>query len=181
MSNAMAEDKKTKPAGASPAAVDPENPEAQEPTLSPEQALKQERDEVYDRLLRTTAEFDNYRKRIDRERRDQSDRTVTDLLLDLLAVMDDFERALAADADKDDPYRKGIELIRAKLQDVLQKRGVRPIDALGADFDPNLHEAVLREPSPGHRDGEVIGELRRGYMMGDRLLRASIVKVATRE
>ena len=75
-------------------------------------------------------------------------------------------------------YRKGIEMIHAKLYDLLRKQGVKPIDALGADFDPNLHQAVVHEESPEHREGEVIGELRKGYMLNDRLLRPAMVKVA---
>jgi molecular chaperone GrpE len=69
-------------------------------------------------------------------------------------------------------------LIHSKLNDVLRKYGVRPIDAVGADFDPNLHQAVVQEESADHREGEVIGELRRGYLIGDRLLRPAMVKVA---
>ena len=75
-------------------------------------------------------------------------------------------------------YRKGVELIHGKLHDLLRKQGVKAIDALGADFDPNVHQAVIHEVSPDHREGEVIGELRRGYMRGDRLLRPAMVKVA---
>ena len=75
-------------------------------------------------------------------------------------------------------YRKGIELIHAKLNDLLTKNGVRPTEVLGEDFDPNLHQAVIHEVSPEHREGEVIGELRRGYLRGDRLLRPAMVKVA---
>ncbi len=141
--------------------------------------LAQERDEFYDRLLRTTAEFDNYRKRVERERRDQAGQATADLLLDLLLVVDDFDRALTVDAgDGASAYRKGVELIHAKLHDLLHKRGVTPIDALGADFDPNLHQAVMHEPGDGHRENEVIAELRKGYMLNDRLLRPSMVKVA---
>jgi molecular chaperone GrpE len=140
---------------------------------------QRERDEMYDRLLRKTAEFENYRKRIERERREQADQAVVDLLLDLLLVVDDFDRALTIDAtDKASAYRKGVELIHAKLHDLLKRNGVRPIESLGNDFDPNLHQAVVSETSPEHREGEVIGELRRGYMMGDRLLRPAMVKVA---
>jgi molecular chaperone GrpE len=167
------------PAG-TPADTDPsETGEAPEP-VSPElAALKAERDEMYDRLLRKSAEFDNYRKRIERERREQADQSVVDLLLQLLLVVDDFELALNAEAGDDvSAYRKGVELIHAKLLDVVRKQGVRPIDALGADFDPNIHQAVLHETSPEHREGEVIGEMRRGYMLNDRLLRPSMVKVA---
>jgi molecular chaperone GrpE len=71
-----------------------------------------------------------------------------------------------------------VELIHAKLHDMLRRQGVTPIEALGADFDPNLHQAVIHEPSPDHREGEVIGELRRGYLIGDKLLRPAMVKVA---
>ncbi|HET9834212.1 MAG TPA: nucleotide exchange factor GrpE, partial [Vicinamibacterales bacterium] len=145
---------------------------AADPTLE----LRRERDELHDRLLRKGAEFDNYRKRIERERREQSDQTVVDLLQSLLAVVDDFDRALTIEAGADaEGYRKGVELIYAKLHDVLKKHGVRPIEAMGTDFDPNLHEAVVQETSPNHRDGEVIGELRKGYMLGDKLLRPAMV------
>jgi len=148
---------------------------AADPTLE----LRRERDELHDRLLRKGAEFDNYRKRIERERREQSDQAVVDLLQSLLAVVDDFDRALTIEAGTDtEGYRKGVELIYAKLHDVLKRHGVRPIEALGTDFDPNLHEAVVQETSPNHRDGEVIGELRKGYMLGDKLLRPAMVKVA---
>jgi len=138
-----------------------------------------ERDDYYDRWMRKAAEFDNYRKRIDKERREQSDQAIVNLLLELLLVVDDFDRALTVDAgERGEAYRKGIELIHAKLYDVLKKYNVRPIEALGADFDPNIHQAVMQESSAGHREGEVVGELRKGYMIGDRLLRPAMVKVA---
>ena len=141
--------------------------------------LKRERDEHYDRLLRKTAEFDNYRRRVERERREQADRAVVVLLEELLLVVDDFDLALTVDAGEGAaPYRKGVELIHAKLHDMLRKQGLRAIDAVGADFDPNIHQAVLHEPSEDHRENEVIGELRKGYMLNDRLLRPSLVKVA---
>ena len=143
--------------------------------------LQRERDDYYDRWMRKAAEFDNYRKRVERERREQSDQAVLDLLQDLLLVVDDFDRALTADVggERGEAYRRGIELIHTKLHEVLKKQGVRPIEALGADFDPNFHQAVIQESSPGHREGEVIAELRKGYMIGDRLLRPAMVKVAT--
>ena len=141
--------------------------------------LEREREDYKDRWLRKTAEFENYRKRVERERREQADQRVTDLLLELLVIDDDFDRALTVDAGEGgSAYRRGVELIHGKLQDLLLKHGVRPIEALGADFDPNVHQAVIHESSPDHREGEVIGELRRGYMMGERLLRPAMVKVA---
>ena len=100
----------------------------------PADDLRRERDDYHDRWLRKTAEFDNYRKRIERERREQSDQAVLNLMQELLLVVD--------------------------------------------DFDPNIHQAVVHESSPDHREGEVIGEMQKGYMMGDRLLRPAMVKVA---
>jgi molecular chaperone GrpE len=151
--------------------VDATAPDAEE--------LQRERDDYKDRWLRKTAEFDNYRKRIERERREHADQAVVDLLQDLLLVVDDFDRALTVDAGEgDSAYRRGVELIHGKLHDLLRKQGVKPIDALGADFDPNVHQAVMHEESPDHREGEVIGELRKGYTLNERLLRPAMVKVA---
>jgi len=150
------------------------------PETPPEIAnLQRERDDYYDRLLRKSAEFDNYRRRVERERREHAEQSMVDLLQELLLVVDDFDLALTVDAgEAGAAYRKGVELIYGKLQDLLRKNGVRPIDALGTDFDPNLHQAVVHEPSTEHREGEVIGEMRKGYMIGDRLLRPAMVKVA---
>ena len=152
-----------------------------EPSLSADALaeLQRERDDFHDRWLRKSAEFDNDRKRVERERREQVDQGIADLLEELLLVVDDFDRALTVDAaDGSAGYRKGVELIHAKLNDILRKRGVRPFEALGTDFDPNMHQAVIHESSPDHREGEVIGELRRGYLIGDKLLRPAMVKVA---
>ena len=142
--------------------------------------LSQERDELRDRLLRLTAEFDNYRKRIDRERRESSDRAAEGVLGDLLPIVDDLERALAADAGEAsaDPYRRGVELIHKQVLDLLTRRGAKPIETVGQQFDPNLHQAVASESVPGVPEGEILEELRRGYLLGDRLLRAAMVKVA---
>lgn len=142
--------------------------------------LTEERDQLRDRLLRTSAEFDNYRKRVERDRREMADRAAESLLVDLLPLVDDLERALAADASGDaaEGYRRGVELIHKQMLDLLARRGVKPMEALGADFDPHLHQAVASEPADGHRDGEVIAVLRKGYLLNDRLLRPAMVKVA---
>lgn len=142
--------------------------------------IRRQRDEYYDLLLRKTAEFENYRKRIDRERLSVSEAAAADLLGELLPLVDDMERALKVDAGTEgaEAYRRGVELIHRQLVDVLRKRGVRPIEAIGADFDPHYHQAVAHDTVEGTRDGEVIEEFRRGYMLGDRLLRPSMVKVA---
>src|SRR5262244_4668787 len=105
--------------------------------------LQRERDDLRDRWLRKSAEFDNYRKRIERERREQADQAIVDVMQDLLTIVDDFDRALTVDAGEGGAaYRKGVELIHTKLQDLLRKQGVTPIEAVGADFDPNVHQAV---------------------------------------
>jgi len=143
------------------------------------EAVRRELDEHRDRLLRQAAEFDNYRKRVERERRDLLQYAATDVLEALLPVIDDFERALGAPEGEDPAaYRRGVELIYKRLQDFLEKRSVTPIEAVGMDFDPRIHQAITHEESPGRRDGEVIEEVRRGYMHGDRLLRPAMVKVA---
>jgi molecular chaperone GrpE len=143
------------------------------------EAMRRERDEHRDRLLRTAAEFDNYRKRVERERHELGEHATRTLLAALLPILDDFERALRADAGEDpDGYRRGVELIYRQLLNLLASRGVKPIEAVGAPFDPRFHEAVLHVESPGRENGEVIEELRRGYTMGERLLRPALVKVA---
>jgi molecular chaperone GrpE len=166
----------TEPVEGSASAESPGDPPV---AVDRETELQRERDDYYDRWVRKTAEFDNYRKRTERERREQADQAITALLEELLLAVDDFDRALMVDAGEGGAaYRKGVELIHAKLGDLLRRYDVRPIDALGTDFDPNLHQAVIHEASPDHREGEVIGELRRGYLIGDRLLRPAMVKVA---
>ena len=159
------------------AATEPQ-PES-ESAESPLDALRREKDALQDRLLRTAAEFDNYRKRVERDRRDQADAATANALAGLLPIVDDLERALKAPAGGDvESFRKGVELIHQQMIELLRKRGVTSIDAVGADFDPRFHQAVAHESSPEHREGEVIEEFARGYMLGDRLLRPAMVKVA---
>lgn len=167
------------PAEAPPAA---EEPAPAEPPSTPEEpsAAERERDEFRDLLLRKTAEFDNYRKRVDRERQTADQAAAADLITELLPLIDDLERALAAEADSDAvaAYRTGVELIRKQLLDVLARRGVAPLDTAGQQFDPHVHEAVAHEESADHAAGQIIGEIRRGYVMGVRLLRPAMVRVA---
>jgi molecular chaperone GrpE len=170
------EDERIDASGEAATAAQPDQPDS--PADAAE--LKQQRDDYYDRLLRKTAEFDNYRKRTERDRIQLSEAAAADLLTELLPLVDDMERALAAEsaAGEGDAIRKGVELIQKQLLELLRKRGVKPIEALGADFDPHFHMAVSYEPAEGRREGEVIEEFRRGYMLGDRLLRPAMVKVA---
>ena len=144
-------------------------------------------DDLRDRLLRLTAEFDNYRKRTDRERRELSDAVVADLVRDLLPAVDDLERALNAPAATGGPgapvttdaaLRTGVELIQRQVLEAFRRRGVAPFDAVGHAFDPNWHEALASEPADGRPDGEITSEIRRGYRIGSRLLRPALVRVA---
>lgn len=171
-------------AATDPASSTPVAPDDVAATAAPADdpaTLARQRDEYYDLLLRKTAEFDNYRKRIDRERQELSTHAAADLLTELLPLVDDLERALGVAVD--DPaahaYREGVELIHKQLLDLLAKRGVTPIAALGQPFDPHFHQAIAREVNSDYPEGSVIAELRRGYMLGNRLLRAAMVKVAT--
>ena len=157
---------------------DPPQEQADTQNNDPLEELRREKDSLQDRLLRTAAEFDNYRKRVERERRDLADYMKADILTEILPIVDNFERALQAPSSDGDSLRKGVDLIHKQMLDFLRKRGVTPIEALGADFDPNFHQAVIHETSPFHREGEVIEELQRGYMLGDKLLRPAMVKVA---
>jgi molecular chaperone GrpE len=167
------------PAETVPKAADPSDHTTATVSTDVMSDLQRERDDYYDRWLRKNAEFDNYRKRIERERREQADQAVVNLLEELLLVVDDLDRAMTIETDQDsDAYRRGVELIHAKLHDLLRKHGVTPIETLGSDFDPNLHQAVMHETSPQHREGEVTSELRRGYLINGRLLRPAMVKVA---
>jgi molecular chaperone GrpE len=140
--------------------------------------LRKERDSLHDRLLRQAAEFDNYRKRIDRERKESAQMASLDFVQELLPVVDDFERALQIEAPGADSYRQGLEIIHRALMDMLRKRGVTPIDAVGTDFDPQVHQAVAYEEAADRRDGEVMEQFTRGYRLGDRLVRPAMVKVA---
>ena len=165
----MTEDSKT---------ATPDQPES-EPSDDREQ-IRQQRDEYQDLLLRKTAELDNYRKRTERERSERDQVAAADLLGDLLPLLDDLERALAIEPESASvaSYREGVELIHKQLLALLEQRGVSPIDSVGTDFDPNVHQAVGVETGEGYRDGEVVEEMRRGYMLRGRLLRAAMVRVA---
>ena len=142
--------------------------------------LSAERDELKDRLLRMTAEFDNYRKRVDRERRELSEAAAADLIRDILPIIDDLERAMAAagGASADSALVKGVELTHRQLLEQLRRRGVEPVDSIGQMFNPEVHEAVGSVPADGRPDGEIVAEFRKGYRAGGRLLRAAMVQVA---
>ena len=152
---------------------------------APDDAVRRERDDLYERLLRTTAEFENYRRRTERERRELSEAAAADLIRDLLPVVDDLDRALATPvetahgaADAFARHREGLELIRRHFMEVLRRRGVETLEVVGREFDPEWHESVGTDPAHGRTEGEITAEVRRGYRIGQRLLRPAMVKVA---
>jgi molecular chaperone GrpE len=139
--------------------------------------LTAEKAELNDRLLRARAEFDNARRRSERERSDYLQFAAMDLVKDILPVLDDFERALKVEtADRD--YAKGVELIYQRLYDSLKRVGLEPIETEGRQFDPNVHQAVERVHTDEAADQTVLGEFQRGYNFKGKLLRPAMVKVA---
>jgi molecular chaperone GrpE len=128
---------------------------------------------------RSAADFSNYKRRTDEERAVASQFSQALLIGKLLGVLDDFDRALeSVPADARDPWIEGVQLVERKLRGVLESEGVTPIEAVGRPFDPNLHEAVVHEETADHPDNHVIGEVQRGYLLHDRVLRPSLVRVA---
>lgn len=129
---------------------------------------------------RTQAEFANARKRFEKQRAEAYINANADLVAKLLPLLDDFERALAAvpAGDRDDPWLAGINLVYRKMIAVLEEMGVEAVPALGAPFDPNMHEALGQEPSDEYESGVVAREMRRGYRLGERVIRPSLVMVA---
>jgi molecular chaperone GrpE len=140
--------------------------------------LLAEKSELTETLVRRQADFENYRKRVERERQTEHHRGIEGLIELLLPVLDGFERALAAHADPGyENYRKGFELIYRQLENILSKKGLEQIDAEGKPFDPNLHHAVERIESTDYPDGTVVGVLQAGYMFHGKVLRPAMVRV----
>lgn len=141
--------------------------------------LAAEKAELYDRLLRRQADFENYRKRAERDRSDFLQFAGMEIVREILPILDDFERALKADcADSD--YAKGIGLIYTRLYEELKKTGLEPMETAGKTFDPNLHQAVERLETGEVEDQTILDEFRRGYTFKGKLLRPAMVKVAVR-
>lgn len=129
---------------------------------------------------RTQAEFANARKRFEKQRADTYVNANADLVGKLLPLIDDFERALAAmpEDDRGDAWVSGVMLVYRKMLSILEEMNVQPIPAVGEPFDPNLHEALSQEPSEQSNSGIIVREMRRGYRLGDRVIRPSLVTVA---
>ena len=175
------------PAETAAAAAPPEAPAGEEATPGNMELLvrlQMEKDELaakYSAAVRHLADLDNARKRIERERREDSARAVAHVVEPMLPVLDGFERALAAHSDPGyEDYRKGFELIFRQLLEALGQFGLERIEAIGKPFDPHVHQAVDRVESSDHEDGTVVEDLRHGYRLRERVLRPALVRVAFR-
>ena len=139
--------------------------------------LQAQADEYKDGWQRSVAEFQNYRRRLEAEKADTYQTAVGSIIKSYLPVLDDLERALAA-CPADLPWVDGIKLICRKLQSILEAEGLNRIEAEGQMFDPHFHEAISQEPSEDHASGQIIGVVQNGYMLGDRVIRPALVRVA---
>lgn len=139
---------------------------------------KSKAEENYNLLLRIQADFDNFRKRTLKEKEDIRGFATESLLTLLLPVLDNFQRALQSPPGNSQEFAAGVKMIYRQLMEVLENEGLEVIDALGEEFDPNLHEAVMQEEGSGQPDNTVSEELRRGYLFKGRLIRPAMVKVA---
>ena len=132
------------------------------------------------KFMRLAADFQNYKQRTERERFERYSEGKRDFAADMLAVLDNFDRALAEEVPRmtDPLFYEGMEMIRTQLSDVLVKNGIKEIEALGQPFDPNLHHAVIMEPSSDYEAGKVSEVLQKGYALGEKVIRPAMVKVA---
>jgi molecular chaperone GrpE len=146
----------------------------------PAAAVSEETAQTRDRYLRLLADFENFRKRSEREKTEFYKYALTGVLKDLLPVLDNFDRALDH-AEEGDEFHKGVLLIYKQLFDVLQKHGLRTIEDVGVPFDPNIHEGVIREEDPSVPSHTVTAVLQKGYFLHDRLVRPAMVKVAVND
>ena len=138
---------------------------------------KKKADEYFDHLKRNMAEFDNFKKRMTKEKQSLYQTVTSDILTDLLPIMDNFEKALSTKTT-DESYKNGMEMIYNQLNDTIKKMGLEEIDALNKTFDPNYHEAVMHVEDDNYGEKEVVEVLRKGYKLGDKVIRHSMVKVA---
>ncbi|MEW9675816.1 nucleotide exchange factor GrpE [Lentibacillus sp. L22] len=141
-------------------------------------SLKQEKEDMYQRVLRSQAEFENFKKRTQKEREKDRKYKAQDLVSELLPALDNFERALNEEVtEANKSFVEGIEMVYNQLKDALKSQGVEEIEAVGKPFDPNVHHAVMQIEDPELEAGSVVEELQKGYMLKDRVIRPAMVKV----
>ena len=153
--------------------------EEADPQAAQISALTEERDDLQDQLLRARAEFENYRKRMAREAERVRKTASESLLRDLLPVADNLERALSHAEETAEGFSEGVQMVLKQFSNILAGHGVEPIPALGEVFDPNVHEALSRQPSDEHAENTIVEEFQRGYRLNSYILRASQVVVSS--
>ena len=141
--------------------------------------LNKDLQEKKDRLLRLQADFDNFRRRSAKEREKISAVVTQNFCKDMLPLLDNFERAMAAETKDVEAFQKGVEMIFTQFQEILKKNGLEHIEAVGQKFDPNFHQAVMRVEDPEKEDDTVAQELQKGYMVKGRVIRPSMVQVVS--
>lgn len=157
-----------------------ETPEEEAETLRAEvERLTADLKEKEDRVLRLQADFENFRRRVSKERIELADVVKQDFLKDMLPLVDNFERAMAAEKTDGEAFQKGVEMIYTQFGEILKKNGLEPIETEGRKFDPNFHQAVMRVADPELEDERIVKELQRGYTAHGRVLRPSMVQVVS--
>ena len=156
---------------------------AEEKTENTEEKTEEKKEEAPEedgdaKYLRLMADFQNYKKRVEKEKTDLYSYANEKLVTEILAVLDNFERALAHE-DSGDGFKEGMEMIFKQLMDVLEKSGLAEIAALGEDFDPNFHNAVMTEETEEYESGKVSGVMQKGYTLNGKVIRPSMVKVVS--
>ena len=156
-----------------------ETPAEETPAEDPAEALRGELAAEKDRNMRLLADFDNFRRRVTREKNETYQRATESAIAEFLPVLDNFDRAIAQAPAAGDPFADGMRMVYGQFSDVLAKAGLTPIAAMGEPFNPAIHEAIAYQPSPDAPEGKVIYEAKRGYRMGDRVVRPASVIVSS--
>ena len=163
---------------------DTEAQPADEAQENPADAMQQKIDELTaglkekeERALRLQADFENFRRRTSKEKEELSAVIKQEILKDMLPLLDNFERAMAAETKDAEAFQKGVDMIYTQLQEVMKKNGLEPIETEGQKFDPNFHQAVMRVQNDDLEDDDIVQELQKGYMVEGRVIRPSMVQV----
>ena len=157
----------------------PETAAKETPAEDPAEALRGELAAEKDRNMRLLADFDNFRRRVTREKNETYQRATEAAIAEFLPVLDNFDRAIAQAPAAGDPFADGMRMVYGQFSDVLAKAGLTPIASMGEPFNPAIHEAIAYQPSPDAPEGHVIYEAKRGYRMGDRVVRPASVIVSS--
>ncbi|WP_303817277.1 nucleotide exchange factor GrpE [Selenomonas ruminantium] len=159
------------------AETEAENQESQDEAVVQLEKLTADLKEKEDRILRLQADFENFRRRTSKEKEELSAVVTQGMLKDMLPLLDNFERAMAAEAKDGEAFQKGVEMIFTQFTEILKKNGLEHIEVEGQKFDPNFHQAVMRVQNADMEDDDIAQELQKGYMVKGRVIRPSMVQV----